>query len=243
VRGGTRTYYNNPLNRNATVTLSLLRGVDPKSVVSASSLASQMGDSDNATPGGAVAQSSGSVRAGPPERKLITLVPPTRFAHVSPGITRGAYPTLRNFRFLSRLQLKTIISLIPETPTPDVMLFAEMAGVRVVHIPIARMATLSDAVQCAVLLAVNVRQEYSVFTKWLTPHVLCSLEQICIEANNHPVYLHCLDGRRISSLVVLLLRRVQGWSPLAALSEYWRCVCSGSLYHRKWLTSTPTGFR
>jgi tyrosine-protein phosphatase OCA6 len=205
----------------------------------------QMGDADNVAPDGAVAQSSGSVSAGHPERKLITLVPPTRFAHVNPGITRGAYPTLRNFRFLSRLQLKTIISLTPEAPTPDVMLFAEMAGVRVVHIPIARMATLSDAVQCAVLLAVNVRQEYPAFAvnKWLTPHVQCSLEQICIEANNHPVYLHCLDGRRISSLVVLLLRRVQGWSPLTALSEYWRCVSSESAQSPQFAYIYSTGFR
>jgi tyrosine-protein phosphatase OCA6 len=204
-----------------------------------------MGDADNVTPDGAVAQSFGSVSAGHPERKLITLVPPTRFAHVNPGITRGAYPTLRNFRFLSRLQLKTIICLSPEAPTPDVMLFAEMAGVRVVHIPIARMATLSDAVQCAVLLAVNVRQEHPAFAvnKWLTPHVQCSLEQICIEANNHPVYLHCLDGRRISSLVVLLLRRVQGWSPLTTLSEYWRCVSSESAQSPQFAYIDSTGFR
>lgn len=34
--------------------------------------------------------------------------------------------------------------------------------------------------------------------------------------------MHCLDGRRITSLLILLLRRIQGWSPIPTFSEYWR---------------------
>jgi len=45
---------------------------------------------------------------------------------------------------------------------------------------------------------------------------------VCIDADNHPLYVHCLDGRRITSLLVVLLRRLQGWLPLSAISEYWR---------------------
>ena len=35
------------------------------------------------------------------------------------------------------------------------------------------------------------------------------------------IYIHCLDGRRITGLVILVLRRLQGWAPTAAFSEYW----------------------
>jgi len=96
--------------------------------------------------------------------------------------------------------LKTIISLTPEPPIADLQLFAEMAGIKIIHLPISRMASLTEAAHTTLVSAVN----------------------LIIEGQNHPVYVHCLDGRRITSLVVLMLRRAQGWSPLSALSEYWR---------------------
>lgn len=88
--------------------------------------------------------------------KFVSLIPPMRFNHVSTGITRGAYPTLRNFRFLSRLQLKTIISLTPEPPTADLVLLAEMASIKLVHLPVGRMTGLSDALKATLVSAVNV---------------------------------------------------------------------------------------
>lgn len=89
--------------------------------------------------------------------KALSLVPPIRFCYVNPGLSRGAYPTLRNFRFLSRLQLKTIISITPEPPIPDLVLFAEMAGIKLLHVPISRTSALSEPMQLALLSVVNVR--------------------------------------------------------------------------------------
>ena len=88
--------------------------------------------------------------------KFVSLVPPIRFGHVNPGVTRGAYPTLRNFRHLSRFQLKTIISLTPEPPIADLQLFAEMAGIKIIHLPISRMASLTEAAHTTLVSAVNV---------------------------------------------------------------------------------------
>jgi tyrosine-protein phosphatase OCA6 len=42
------------------------------------------------------------------------LVPPFRFAAVENGVYRGAYPTLRNLRFLQRLRLATVVCISPE---------------------------------------------------------------------------------------------------------------------------------
>ena len=50
---------------------------------------------------------------------LPKVVPPLRFGIVEVGVYRGAYPTLFNFPFLKTLSLRTIISLVPENPTPD----------------------------------------------------------------------------------------------------------------------------
>lgn len=55
-------------------------------------------------------------------------IPPFRFGFVDEGLSRGAYPTLRNFRYISRLRLSTIISLVPESPTGDLIEYANAAG-------------------------------------------------------------------------------------------------------------------
>jgi tyrosine-protein phosphatase OCA6 len=60
------------------------------------------------------------------------LIPPFRYAIVEDSFFRGAYPTIKNFRFMRRLHLKTIISLTPEThPNRDMREFCEHEGITV----------------------------------------------------------------------------------------------------------------
>lgn len=65
------------------------------------------------------------------------LSPPFRYGIVEKGIARGAYPVLRNFRFLSRTRLKTIISLTPEPPSKDLTDFAALAGISVIYVNVS----------------------------------------------------------------------------------------------------------
>jgi tyrosine-protein phosphatase OCA6 len=53
------------------------------------------------------------------------LVPPLRFSLVEEGVYRGAYPSLINLRFLHRLGLRSIISLLPEPPAPHLVQWCE----------------------------------------------------------------------------------------------------------------------
>lgn len=94
---------------------------------------------------------------------LDSLIPPYRFCMIDVGIYRGAYPTLPNFRFLSRLQLRTIISLIPEKPTEDLKLFSEMASINILHFPIERIATFSPESQATLAQALEVNHFFSLF--------------------------------------------------------------------------------
>ena len=107
---------------------------------------------------------------------------------------------LRNFRHLSRTRLKTIVSLIPESPSTDLVEFAKITGIELVYISVNRSLPLGHGLLPSLIQALN----------------------ICIDEKRHPIYLHCLDGRRIVGLVVLLLRRLQGWSIVNALAEFWR---------------------
>jgi tyrosine-protein phosphatase OCA6 len=62
------------------------------------------------------------------------LFPPIRYRAVNEDVYAGAYPTLRNLRFMRRLQLRTIISLIPEKPTTDLREFCEHEKIEIIHI-------------------------------------------------------------------------------------------------------------
>jgi len=131
-----------------------------------------------------------------------SLTPPFRFGVVNENVYRGAYPTLQNFRFLNRLGLKMVLSVTPEPPTVDLVDFCALMDIQLVHVPVMRLAPLNAA------LMANI-------AKALAP---------LVNADKHPVYLHCLDGRRISSLVVLILRRLEGWPPQASFAEFFRHV-------------------
>jgi protein tyrosine/serine phosphatase len=50
---------------------------------------------------------------------------------------------------------------------------------------------------------------------------LISAILIVLDTKNTSIYIHCLDGRRITGLLVLLIRKLQGWTPSAAFTEYW----------------------
>ena len=85
------------------------------------------------------------------------LIPPFRYGVVNPSLYRGAYPTLRNFRFLTRLRLKTIISMTPEPPNLDLKLFADTLGAQIIHFPISRNSDASDELKATMMKIVNVR--------------------------------------------------------------------------------------
>lgn len=54
-------------------------------------------------------------------------------------------------------------------------------------------------------------------------NLLLNALRVCLDIDTHPsIYVHCLDGRRITGLFMLLLRKLQGWQPAAAFAEYWK---------------------
>jgi len=90
--------------------------------------------------------------------------------------------------------------LTPEPPSADLTAFASVAGINLVHLPVLRTSSLNGALQSVLVSALN----------------------LCINSDSHPILVHCLDGRRITGLVVLLIRRLQGWTPLPSMNEFWR---------------------
>lgn len=136
-----------------------------------------------------------------PARYTDVVIPPFRFASVENDIFRGAYPTLRNFRYLSRLRLRMVLSLTPEPPIADLAKFCQIEGIQLVHIQ----AEKSTA-------------EVAPFTLSAAARALTLL----LADENRPAYLHCLDGGNVTGCLVLLLRKLQLWAPAAQHSEFLR---------------------
>ncbi|CAJ1985930.1 hypothetical protein conserved [Leishmania donovani] len=139
---------------------------------------------------------SGSLSAALP----LTLVPPFRFARVESGVYRGAYPVLRNFPYIRRLRLRTMVSLIPEPPTYDLKCFAEAEHIQLHHIHAER---AKGEVQ-------------------LLPSELSEALQLIMNKDMHPLYIHCLDGRHVTGLVIMALRKLLQWDAKVANAEFQR---------------------
>ncbi|TPP51502.1 Tyrosine phosphatase family protein [Leishmania donovani] len=130
----------------------------------------------------------------------LTLVPPFRFARVESGVYRGAYPVLRNFPYIRRLRLRTMVSLIPEPPTYDLKCFAEAEHIQLHHIHAER---AKGEVQ-------------------LLPSELSEALQLIMNKDMHPLYIHCLDGRHVTGLVIMALRKLLQWDAKVANAEFQR---------------------
>lgn len=130
------------------------------------------------------------------------LIPPFRHALVEEGLHRGAHPSLKNMRFMRRLRLRTILSLIPEAsgPARDLIEYCEAEGVRLIwH-------------------KVDKYNDGFAHTPRLVADVLSNL----IDARKLPLFLHCRDGSHNTGLVVMCLRRLQNWSLPTIYDEFTR---------------------
>lgn len=131
---------------------------------------------------------------------LNTLIPPLRFAAIEDALYRSAYPTLRNFRFIRRLRLRTIISLIPEKPSSDLTEFCRQNDIKMHHFPVPQW------------------KENVV----LTPAFLSEILGIMIDVDNLPALIHCIDGGENTGMAVMALRKLQCWEESCAVEEFVR---------------------
>ncbi|WFD30628.1 hypothetical protein MSPP1_001649 [Malassezia sp. CBS 17886] len=122
---------------------------------------------------------------------------------------RGAYPKLRNLRFLETLHLRTIVSLTPK-PIDDDDAIRSWArtqhggvGVHIVHVRTERP-----------------KEESGGLTREGAARAMLEL----LNREKLPLYVHCLDGVEATSMLVACLRKIQGWSEDSVYAELARGV-------------------
>ena len=129
------------------------------------------------------------------------VVPPLNFDMVAAGVYRSGHPNERNFSFLRRLNLKSIVYLATDDYRQNMAEFARAEGLRVFH------------------HRVNMNKEP--FTEMDEGEVASALEHV-LDKRNLPVLVHCNKGKYRVGCLVGCLRRLQGWSHTSILEEYAR---------------------
>ena len=88
------------------------------------------------------------------------------------------------------------------------------------HLGILSSSTLcSAALCCAVLFCLQVILAQSSPS---TANRAPAATPASVPMKNKNIYVHCLDGRRVTGLLILLLRRLQNYSPDFSYSEFWK---------------------
>lgn len=129
-------------------------------------------------------------------------VPPLLFAVVADGVYRGCYPKPQSLPFLQRLGLRTVLSITPE-PLPGDQLAVLGPDLQYVHIAGEEEQAKSKKKKDVPVTMETVR----------------SALDVLLEPANRPVFVHCLNGKQATSLVVACFRVVNGWSLRSVLSE------------------------
>ena len=129
------------------------------------------------------------------------LNPPENFAMVWRGIYRSSFVTKRNFQFLQTLRLRTIVYLCPEDYPESHTSFLAENGIQ--------------------LLQFGVEGNKEPFDEIPEDVIRAALHAV-MDPKNHPVLIHCNQGKHRTGCLVGCLRKVQRWSLVAIFEEYRR---------------------
>eukprot|EP00158_Paraphelidium_tribonemae_P001092 Partr_v1_DN23966_c0_g1_i1_m48954 putative PHOsphatase len=129
------------------------------------------------------------------------LVPPENFTLVSPGVYRSAFPKKKNFAFLKKLGLRSVLTLILEE-YPDVNV--KFLNDNSIH-----------------LFQFGVPGNKEPFVDIPEDKIAAALS-VLMDRRNHPILIHCNKGKHRTGCLVGCLRKLQYWSFTSIFDEY-RC--------------------
>ncbi|KAF2075497.1 hypothetical protein CYY_003189 [Polysphondylium violaceum] len=128
-------------------------------------------------------------------------IPPLNFGMVGDDLYRSGQPNELNFPFLEKLQLKKIIFLAPDEPSPQFQNFVEDQDIELIH------------------LGMDTHQN-----PWnpISEEIVISALKIILNPDNYPLHIMCNLGRHRTGTVVGCLRKLQRWNLTSIFEEYRR---------------------
>ncbi|KAF9192141.1 hypothetical protein BGZ50_008784 [Haplosporangium sp. Z 11] len=129
------------------------------------------------------------------------LCPPDNFNMVSTWIYRSSFPKKKNFSFLKKLGLKSILTLILEDYPDQNMKFLKENNVTLFQFGIA--GNKEPFVQ-------------------IPEDKICAALAVLLDRRNHPILIHCNKGKHRTGCLIGCLRKLQQWSHTSIFDEYRR---------------------
>jgi len=129
------------------------------------------------------------------------VVPPLNFDVVAAGVYRSGHPNERNFDFMQRLGLRSIMYLANEDYRENVSGWAQASGLKIFHLPL--------------------ETNKEPFAEMDAGHVAQALSAV-VDKRNLPMLIHCNKGKYRVGCLVGCLRRLQGWSHTSIFEEFAR---------------------
>ncbi|KAF9172174.1 Tyrosine-protein phosphatase dsp1 [Mortierella sp. AD011] len=129
------------------------------------------------------------------------LCPPDNFNMVSTWIYRSSFPKKKNFSFLKKLGLKSILTLILEDYPDQNMKFLKENNVKLFQFGIA--GNKEPFVQ-------------------IPDDKICDALAVLLDRRNHPILIHCNKGKHRTGCLIGCLRKLQHWSHTSIFDEYRR---------------------
>ena len=120
---------------------------------------------------------------------------------VSRGIYRSGHPNERNFEFLRRLNLKSVLYLGTEDYRANMTSWTAAQNIQTFHLR----------------LAINKEP-----TAEMDEADVVKALQLILQPQNWPILIHCNKGKYRVGCIVGLVRRLQGWSHTSIFEEYSR---------------------
>ncbi|KAJ3190177.1 hypothetical protein HDU85_000468 [Gaertneriomyces sp. JEL0708] len=129
------------------------------------------------------------------------LYPPENINMVSPGVYRSAFPKKKNFPYLTKLGLRSILTLILEDYPDQNKKFMEENNIR--------------------LFQFGVAGNKEPFVD-IPEDTICAALSVMLDIRNHPLLIHCNKGKHRTGCLVGCLRKLQHWSHTSIFDEYRR---------------------
>ncbi|RKP24516.1 tyrosine phosphatase family-domain-containing protein [Syncephalis pseudoplumigaleata] len=145
------------------------------------------------------------------------LVPPLNFALVEAGIYRSGHPNPKNYRFLEKLGLRSIIFLAKEDYPPDMLEWTRQHSIAFYQY---RTAGNKEP-----------------FTE-MDPDRVAGLLSLMLDVRNHPMLVHCNKGKHRVGCLIGCLRKLQNWSLTSILAEYKRLAAKQNIADEE-VTAAP----
>ncbi|CAH0002055.1 unnamed protein product [Clonostachys byssicola] len=123
---------------------------------------------------------------------------PNNFGMVIPGVYRSSYPKAQDFEYLRGLKLKTLVTLVKKDEIDqDLVSFAA-----------------SNDIHQVVFNMKGTKKES------IPLQTMKSILEVVLDRRNHPLLIHCNQGKHRTGCVVAVVRKVAGWNASSVLDEY-----------------------